>query len=255
MQPSPHFKWSVWGWRQQMWGPPGFPSSCPLIRVRLALASSGVDLASIQYWFDIDFLINPMSMSNRPLRKRGRGVGSRGSVPNKPLTKSVLNLRQFQGTAPSGQGKRLLDSMVCWRIASKDVCVCDVVVQGFPTRGRKCSEMMTLHDSRTLFGITWCGGQLAAPRSYSFASRKCCAFQRAPKGLPMRTHPKSQASKTLTSLNKEVRRCFPGDTSIWSCTLFLPLAITVFGGPGGYFSLAIIAFRACGFIDKWTRGV
>ena len=29
--------------------------------------------------------------------------------------------------------------------------------------------------------------------------------------------------------------------------LFLPLAIAVFGGPGGYFSLAIIAFRAFEF--------
>ena len=28
------------------------------------------------------------------------------------------------------------------------------------------------------------------------------------------------------------------------CPLFLPLAITAFGGPGGYFSLAIIAFGA-----------
>ena len=45
--------------------------------------------------------------------------------------------------------------------------------------------------------------------------------------------------------------------------LFLPLAITAFGGPEGYFSLAIIAFGAFGFISpnaiiakgKWTRGV
>ena len=30
--------------------------------------------------------------------------------------------------------------------------------------------------------------------------------------------------------------------------LFLPLAITAFGGAEGYSSLAIIAFGACGFI-------
>ena len=30
--------------------------------------------------------------------------------------------------------------------------------------------------------------------------------------------------------------------------MFLPLAITAFGGPEGYFSLAIIAFGAFGFI-------
>ena len=32
--------------------------------------------------------------------------------------------------------------------------------------------------------------------------------------------------------------------------LFLPLAITAFGGREGYFSLAIIAFRAFGFIVR-----
>ena len=32
------------------------------------------------------------------------------------------------------------------------------------------------------------------------------------------------------------------------CPLFLPLAITAFGGPEGYFSLAIIAFGAFEFI-------
>ena len=50
--------------------------------------------------------------------------------------------------------------------------------------------------------------------------------------------------KTLTSLNKEVRLFFLGDNSIWSFPSVFPLAITVFGGPGGYFSLAIIAFGA-----------
>ena len=54
--------------------------------------------------------------------------------------------------------------------------------------------------------------------------------------------------KTRTSLNKEVRPFFLSDNSIWSFPLFLPLAITAFGGPEGYSSLAIIAFRACQFI-------
>ena len=63
-----------------------------------------------------------------------------------------------------------------------------------------------------------------------------------------------QTLKTLTSLNKEVRPVFLGDN--------LPLVITAFGGPESYFSLAIIAFGAFGFIvpkhqyclGKWTRG-
>ena len=54
--------------------------------------------------------------------------------------------------------------------------------------------------------------------------------------------------KTLTSLNKESRPFFLGDTSIWSFPSFLPLAITAFGVPEGYFSLAIIAFGAVEFI-------
>ena len=54
--------------------------------------------------------------------------------------------------------------------------------------------------------------------------------------------------KTLTSLNKEVRPFFLGENSIWSFPLFLPLAITAFGGPEGYFSLATIAFGAFQFI-------
>ena len=42
--------------------------------------------------------------------------------------------------------------------------------------------------------------------------------------------------KTLTSLNKEVRPFYLGDNSIWRFpSLFLPLAITAFGGPEGYF--------------------
>ena len=52
----------------------------------------------------------------------------------------------------------------------------------------------------------------------------------------------------LTSLNKEVGPFFLSDNSIWSYPLFLPLAITAFGGPEGYCSLAIIAFGAFGFI-------
>ena len=55
-------------------------------------------------------------------------------------------------------------------------------------------------------------------------------------------------SQTLTSLNKEVRPIFLSDNSIWSLPLFLPFAITAFGAPGGFFSLAIIAFGAFEFI-------
>ena len=55
--------------------------------------------------------------------------------------------------------------------------------------------------------------------------------------------------KTLTSLNKEVRKFFLGDNSNWSfLSLSLPLAITAFGGPEGDFNLAIIAFGAFQFI-------
>ena len=55
----------------------------------------------------------------------------------------------------------------------------------------------------------------------------------------------------LTSLNKEVRPFFLSDNSIWSLPSLSkkdPLAITAFGGPEGYFSLAIIAFGAFGLI-------
>ena len=58
----------------------------------------------------------------------------------------------------------------------------------------------------------------------------------------------AQTLKTLTSLNKEVRQFFLGDNSTWHFPPFLPLAITAFGGPEGYFSLAIIAFGAFEFI-------
>ena len=56
--------------------------------------------------------------------------------------------------------------------------------------------------------------------------------------------------KTLTSLNKEVRPFFFSWATIafGAFPLFLPLAITAFGGPEGYFSLAVIAFGAFQFI-------
>ena len=58
-----------------------------------------------------------------------------------------------------------------------------------------------------------------------------------------------QSLKTLTSLNKAVRSFFLGDNSIWKFfPLFLPLAITAFGGLEGYFSLAITAFGAFEYI-------
>ena len=44
--------------------------------------------------------------------------------------------------------------------------------------------------------------------------------------------------KTLNFLNKEFRPFFLGGNSIWNFPLFLPLAITGFGGPEGYSSLA-----------------
>ena len=44
------------------------------------------------------------------------------------------------------------------------------------------------------------------------------------------------------------RPFFRSDHSIGSFPLFLPLAITAFGGPEGYFSLAIIVFGASEFI-------
>ena len=48
--------------------------------------------------------------------------------------------------------------------------------------------------------------------------------------------------KTLTALNKEVRPFFLSDNSIWSYPSISSLAITAFGGPEGYFNLAIMAF-------------
>ena len=52
------------------------------------------------------------------------------------------------------------------------------------------------------------------------------------------------ALRERTSLFKEVRPFLLGDNSIGVFPLFLPLAITAFGGPEVYFSLAIIAFGA-----------
>ena len=57
--------------------------------------------------------------------------------------------------------------------------------------------------------------------------------------------------KTLTSLN----RYSWATIAFGVIPLFLPLAITAFGGPEGYFSLAIIAFRAFQFIfPKYYQG-
>ena len=59
----------------------------------------------------------------------------------------------------------------------------------------------------------------------------------------------SSLENPLTSLNKEVRPFFQSDNSIWRVfPLFLASAITAFGGPEGYFSLAITAFGAFQFI-------
>ena len=54
--------------------------------------------------------------------------------------------------------------------------------------------------------------------------------------------------KTLTSLNKEVRPSFLSDNAFGVFPFFLPLATPASGGPEGYFSLAIIALGAFGFI-------
>ena len=54
--------------------------------------------------------------------------------------------------------------------------------------------------------------------------------------------------KTLNSLNKEVRPFSLATIAFRVIPLFLLLAITAFGGPEGYCSLAIIAFGAFGFI-------
>ena len=59
------------------------------------------------------------------------------------------------------------------------------------------------------------------------------------------------------------RRFFKAIIAFGGFPLFLPLAITAFRGPEGYFSLAIIAFGAFEFIvpkyeyrlGKWIRGV
>ena len=57
------------------------------------------------------------------------------------------------------------------------------------------------------------------------------------------------ALKTLSSLNKEVLGRFSKVVVAFRVfPLLLPLAITAFGGPEGYFRLAIIAFGAFQFI-------
>ena len=75
-----------------------------------------------------------------------------------------------------------------------------------------------------------------------------CPVWKKAREPPKKSKGSSLPLKTLTSLNKEVRLCFLSDSSIWSFPLFLPLAITSFGGHEGYFSLAIIAFGAFRFI-------
>ena len=49
--------------------------------------------------------------------------------------------------------------------------------------------------------------------------------------------------ETLTSLNREVRPFFLGDDSIWSYPSVCPLAVTAFGGPDGYFILALRSYQ------------
>ena len=61
-------------------------------------------------------------------------------------------------------------------------------------------------------------------------------------------HFNSLTLRTLTPLNREVKPFCLSDNSIWSLPRFLPLAIAAFGGPEGYFSLAIIAFGALAII-------
>ena len=56
--------------------------------------------------------------------------------------------------------------------------------------------------------------------------------------------PPHHTLKTLTSSIRSLGRFPLGDNSIWSFPLFLPLAITAFRGPEGYFSPIIIAFKA-----------
>ena len=65
--------------------------------------------------------------------------------------------------------------------------------------------------------------------------------------LPI-THSLAPPWNTLTSLNEEVRPFSQAIIAFGDFPLFLPLAITAFGGSGGFFSLAILAFRAFRFI-------
>ena len=58
--------------------------------------------------------------------------------------------------------------------------------------------------------------------------------------------------KTLTSLDKEVRLFFLSDNRFGVSPLFLLLAITGFGGPESYCSLAIKAFGALGSVSPHT---
>ena len=67
--------------------------------------------------------------------------------------------------------------------------------------------------------------------------------------------PNQKTLKTLTSLNEEARPFFSRRQQHLGFLLFLPLAITAFGGAEGDFSLAIIAFGAFEFIvpKYWSR--
>ena len=80
--------------------PPG-----PHPRIRLALPS-GVDVASIRHWFDIDFLIWPcFDAKIDPWGGEGEAdlrVGSRELVPNKPLTRPVRYYGGWVSETPSG---------------------------------------------------------------------------------------------------------------------------------------------------------
>ena len=53
-----------------------------------------------------------------------------------------------------------------------------------------------------------------------------------------------KALKALTSLNKESRHFSWAIIAFGVFALILPLAVTAFGAPEGYFSLAITAFRS-----------
>ena len=65
--------------------------------------------------------------------------------------------------------------------------------------------------------------------------------------------PALDKNRTPGKSNKEVRLFFLGVNSIWRLPSTSSLAITAFGGPEGYFSLAITAFGAVGCINFWQN--